>query len=56
MALARFTVFVFLITLLALPGRPVQAFEEINKSYFGGIALGGYDAASYFTPAKPASA
>jgi YHS domain-containing protein len=32
--------------------RPVLAFEEINMSYFGGAALDGYDAVSYFTNPK----
>jgi YHS domain-containing protein len=31
---------------------PVSAFEEINKSYFGGLALDGYDAVSYFSQAR----
>ena len=30
------------------------AFEEINKSYFSGLALDGYDAVSYFTEVKAA--
>lgn len=28
------------------------AFEEINTSYFGGVALDGYDAVSYFTQSE----
>jgi len=31
---------------------PVSAFEEINMSYFGEVALDGYDAVSYFTVSK----
>jgi YHS domain-containing protein len=38
-----------LLPLLLLVQRPAAAFEETNKSYFGDIALGGYDAVSYFT-------
>jgi len=52
MQVARFSLFVILVPLLIFPARPVLAFEEINMSYFGGIALGGYDAVSYFTDSK----
>lgn len=31
---------------------PALAFDKVNKSYFGGIALGGYDAVDYFTQSK----
>jgi hypothetical protein len=41
-----------LILLLALIVRPAAAFEEINKTLFGGVALEGYDAVSYFITAK----
>ncbi len=43
---------VLLVPLLAMPTGPASAFEQINKSFFGGVALGGYDAVSYFTEAK----
>ncbi len=38
--------------LLAALIRPAMAFEEINKSFLGGVALEGYDAVSYFTEAR----
>lgn len=49
---SRFTLLVFLFALIAALANPAFAFQEINKSYFGGVALGGYDAVSYFTDAK----
>lgn len=52
MLLNRLKLFVPLIPLLSLFAHPVMAFEEINKSYFGGVALGGYDAVSYFINSK----
>ncbi len=52
MPIRRFTLFVLLVPLLSALARPVLAFEEVNKSYFGGVALGGYDAVSYFTESK----
>ena len=52
MQIPRFAPFLFLIPLLTILARPVLAFEEINVSYFGGVALGGYDAVSYFTKSK----
>ncbi len=52
MQVLRFTLFSLLMPLLIMPVRPVLAFEEINMSYFGGVALGGYDAVSYFTDSK----
>jgi YHS domain-containing protein len=48
----RFTLLIILIPLLTMLARPAAAFEEINKSTFGGVALGGYDAVSYFTNSK----
>ena len=48
----RLTLFVLLYPLLILSVPPVLAFEETNVSYFGGVALGGYDAVSYFTESK----
>jgi len=44
--------FVFMVAVMAIFVRPASAFEEINKSFFGDLALGGYDAVSYFTEAK----
>ena len=32
--------------------QPAQASEKINKSFFSGVALGGYDAVGYFTEGK----
>ena len=44
--------YLLLIPMLALFAPQASAFEEINKSYFGGVALGGYDAVAYFTDAR----
>ena len=44
---------VLLVPLLALLARPAMAFDEINKSFFGDVTLGGYDAVSYFANSKP---
>ena len=52
MQIPRFTPFLFLVLLLTMPVSPVLAFEEINTSYFGGVALDGYDAVSYFTQSR----
>ncbi|NQU58829.1 MAG: hypothetical protein HQ513_16495 [Rhodospirillales bacterium] len=41
-----------LLPVLVVMGRPAAAFEETNKSFFGRLALGGYDAVSYFNEAK----
>ena len=49
---SRRTLLVFLIPLLMILAQPASAFETINKSYFGGLALGGYDAVSYFTQSQ----
>jgi YHS domain-containing protein len=48
----RLTLFVLFVLLLTILARPVLAFEETNASYFGGVALDGYDAVSYFTESK----
>jgi hypothetical protein len=52
MQIPQFIPFPLLILLLAMHAPSVWAFEEINSSYFGGVALGGYDAVSYFTQSK----
>jgi hypothetical protein len=52
MKILRSTLFALLFPLLILPVPPVLAFEETNVSYFGRVALGGYDAVSYFTESK----
>ncbi len=52
MQIPRFTPFPLLILLLTMHAPSVLAFEEINSSYFGGVALDGYDAVSYFTQSK----
>ena len=49
MQIPRFTSFPLLILLLAMHAPSAWAFEEINISYFSGVALDGYDAVSYFT-------
>ncbi len=51
MQIPRFITFLLLLSLLAMHA-PVSAFEEINMSYFGEVALDGYDAVSYFTESK----
>lgn len=43
---------IFVLLLLSAFVRPAQAFEEINKSFLSGVALGGYDAVGYFTDAN----
>lgn len=48
----RFIPLPLLILLLAMHAPSVLAFEEINVSYFGGVALNGYDAVSYFTQSE----
>jgi len=45
-------VIILLAPLLAGLVRPAVALEEINKSFFGDITLGGYDAVSYFLESK----
>jgi len=43
------------LTLLAglLAAAPLAATEPINKSYFGNVAIEGYDPVAYFTDGKP---
>ena len=53
MQILRFILLIFLFPLTTIFTAPVLAFEEVNKSYFGSLALGGYDAVSYFTESKP---
>ncbi len=38
---------------LALGSSPAYAFDEINKSFVGGVAVDGYDSVAYFTDKKP---
>jgi YHS domain-containing protein len=52
MLTSRSILFALLLPVMALFARPAIAFEEINQSYIGGVALGGYDAVSYFTDAQ----
>jgi len=53
MTKTRLFILVFLVVpLLAILVRPAVAFDEINKSFFGDVTLGGYDAVSYFTESK----
>jgi YHS domain-containing protein len=52
MQIPRFAPFLLLALLLTMPLSPVSAFEEVNISYFGGVALDGYDAVSYFTQSE----
>jgi hypothetical protein len=52
MQILRSTLFLLLYLLLILPAPQVLAFDKTNMSYFGGLALGGYDAVSYFTESK----
>lgn len=44
---------ILLYALLLLGAVPAKAFEEINSSYFGNLALDGYDAVSYFAETGP---
>ncbi len=48
----RFIPLIFLIATLILVVRPALAFEKVNIGFFGGVALGGYDAVSYFTTSQ----
>jgi YHS domain-containing protein len=48
----RLLLIVLLFPLLAAVSRPAVAFEEINKSFLGDVALGGFDAVNYFTEGK----
>ena len=52
MQTTRLAPFLLLILLLTTPVPPVLAFEEINKSYFSGVALDGYDVVGYFTQSE----
>jgi len=38
---------------LAAGARPAAAFDEINKTFFGGVAIDGYDPSAYHTAGKP---
>jgi hypothetical protein len=48
----RVFLIVILLPLQVMVAGSAVAFEQTNKSYFGGLALGGYDAVGYFTRAK----
>ena len=48
MTIHRISPILLTFALLAIITRPAAAFEEINMSFFGGTAIGGYDAVSYF--------
>jgi hypothetical protein len=52
MQIFRSPLFLILVSLLVIPVGTGLAFEEINIGYFGGVALDGYDAVSYFTESK----
>ncbi|MBT5244627.1 MAG: hypothetical protein HOL66_10295 [Rhodospirillaceae bacterium] len=49
MAISRIFLFLILLPIPAMAAGPVAAFEQTNKSFFGGLALEGYDAVGYFT-------
>ncbi|MFT7673965.1 MAG: hypothetical protein ACI845_002381 [Gammaproteobacteria bacterium] len=49
MSKTSFTSVLFIAALLAIFSSPSFAFEKVNKSYFGEVALDGYDAVSYFS-------
>ena len=42
-----------IIILLFIGAAKAFAFEEVNKSYLGGLAVDGYDSTAYFTKAAP---
>lgn len=48
MQILRSATYLLFMSLLTVPISPASAFEAINTSYFGGVALDGYDAVSYF--------
>lgn len=48
----RFFYFIILTALTVILVRPALAFEEINKSFIGGVGLSGFDAVSYFMEGK----
>ena len=48
MQILRCAAYLLLMSLMAIPVSPVSAFEAVNTSFFGGVALDGYDAVSYF--------
>jgi YHS domain-containing protein len=41
------------LALLALAAAPLLAVSPVNKSFFGGVAIDGYDPVAYFTDSKP---
>lgn len=41
------------LALFALVAAPALATDPVNKSFFGGVAIDGYDPVAYFTDAKP---
>lgn len=41
------------LSLLTLGAGAAAAFDEVNKSYLGGLAVDGYDSVAYFTDKKP---
>lgn len=43
-----------LMSFLSLSAGSAWAFDEINKSYLGGLAVEGYDSVAYFNTKKPA--
>jgi len=52
MQIQRFILFALAFPLLTIFTAPALAFEQVNKSYFSGVTLGGYDAVSYFTESR----
>lgn len=58
MELSKKTLFVaWVVVLVCLMGLstagPVEAKSKINKSFFGGVAMEGYDPVAYFTAGRP---
>jgi len=41
------------LVLLAAAAAPLAAVSPVNKSFFGGVAIEGYDPVAYFTEGKP---
>jgi hypothetical protein len=52
MQILRSALFGLMVSLLTINAPSAIAFEEINMSYFEGMALDGYDPVSYFTESK----
>lgn len=52
MQIPRCAAYLLLMSLMTAPLSPASAFETINTSFFGDLALDGYDAVSYFRESR----